>query len=265
MWRSQVRSKSVKSFFDFPEVYDQTMGNRPEDVQREVKSIHELLKRNDLNPARILELGCGTCNHSIALAKLGHRVSGLDLSKNALAYAKQKAEKAGVKIELHHNSFVDFDLGAQFDSAIFMYETFPLIATYDDLHSHFDAVSRHLRPGGLYIIDKDISKHGYGTEYSRWGEKTVPIEGGEVEIWQESLPGNWINGTTHMKYHSRIHLHEQTYETVDEWVSRNDNATMLRFMIDSLPGWELDGLYRRHDLGLDISNETHYFVVLKRE
>jgi len=40
----------------------------------------------------VLDIGCGTCRHSIELAKRGYSVTGLDLSAEMLAKAATKAE-----------------------------------------------------------------------------------------------------------------------------------------------------------------------------
>jgi 2-polyprenyl-3-methyl-5-hydroxy-6-metoxy-1,4-benzoquinol methylase len=49
-------------------------------------------------PAAVLDAGCGTGSLSVALAELGHQVTGIDLSPAMLALAKKKAAAAGVSI-----------------------------------------------------------------------------------------------------------------------------------------------------------------------
>ena len=50
-------------------------------------------------PAQILDIGCGTGSLSLVLARLGHHVTGIDLSPKMIAQAKAKAEQARVDIE----------------------------------------------------------------------------------------------------------------------------------------------------------------------
>lgn len=49
-------------------------------------------------PAKILDIGCGTGSLSLVLAKLGHQVTGIDLSPKMIEQAKAKADEAGMPI-----------------------------------------------------------------------------------------------------------------------------------------------------------------------
>lgn len=69
-------------------------------------------------PGSVLDLGCGTGTHAVYLASQGHRVTGIDFSPKAISLARQKAGKAGVK--------VDFRIGD--------------VTRLKDLHERFDIV-----------------------------------------------------------------------------------------------------------------------------
>jgi ubiquinone/menaquinone biosynthesis C-methylase UbiE len=49
-------------------------------------------------PGAVLDAGCGTGSLSVALAELGHQVTGIDLSPAMLTLAKKKAAASGVSI-----------------------------------------------------------------------------------------------------------------------------------------------------------------------
>ena len=49
-------------------------------------------------PGAVLDAGCGTGSLSVALAEIGHQVTGIDLSPAMLALAENKAAAAGVSI-----------------------------------------------------------------------------------------------------------------------------------------------------------------------
>lgn len=46
----------------------------------------------------ILDIGCGTGSLSVVLAKLGHAVTGIDLSPSMISLAKEKAASGGLQI-----------------------------------------------------------------------------------------------------------------------------------------------------------------------
>ena len=51
--------------------------------------------------ATILDIGCGTGSLSVILARLGHTVTGIDLSPSMIALARTKAAAYGLEIEFH--------------------------------------------------------------------------------------------------------------------------------------------------------------------
>lgn len=56
---------------------------------------------------KILDIGCGTGRHAIELAKRGYRVTGVDLSKNQIERAKEKAREAGVTVDTFDKLSID--------------------------------------------------------------------------------------------------------------------------------------------------------------
>jgi ubiquinone/menaquinone biosynthesis C-methylase UbiE len=54
--------------------------------------------------SRLLDYGCGTCNHAIPMAKDGAEVLGMDVSERMVELSREKVEKEGLhhKIKLVH-------------------------------------------------------------------------------------------------------------------------------------------------------------------
>jgi 2-polyprenyl-3-methyl-5-hydroxy-6-metoxy-1,4-benzoquinol methylase len=64
---------------------------------------------------RALDLGCGTGVHAVWLAQQGFDVVAIDFVAAAIAAARERAEGAGVEVELHEGDVVDYDAPAPFD------------------------------------------------------------------------------------------------------------------------------------------------------
>ncbi len=58
-------------------------------------------------PARILDLGCGTGSISVLLAEMGHSVTGIDLSPRMIEQATAKAHRHAVAIDVRIGDAAD--------------------------------------------------------------------------------------------------------------------------------------------------------------
>lgn len=63
---------------------------------------------NGLAPKRVLELGCGPGRNAIYMAKNGCEVDAIDISSNAIEWAKERAREERVNIDFHCISLFDF-------------------------------------------------------------------------------------------------------------------------------------------------------------
>ena len=63
--------------------------------------IKKLIKHLNLKKkSKVLDAGCGKGRHSIEIEKLGHIVTGIDLSKNSIKFAK-KHENSNLNFIVH--------------------------------------------------------------------------------------------------------------------------------------------------------------------
>jgi SAM-dependent methyltransferase len=94
----------------------------------------------------VLELGCGAAQWSIALAGLGARPVGLDLSRRQLEHAREAIAEAGVEFPLLEASAEDVPLDDEsFDVVFCDHGAF----NFADPARLVPECARLLRPGGL--------------------------------------------------------------------------------------------------------------------
>jgi len=106
----------------------------------------ELNVLGDIEGLDVLELGCGAAQWSIALAKLGARPVGLDLSAKQLEHAREAMAKAGVDLPLVEASAEEVPLeGESFDVVFCDHGAF----NFADPCRVVPEAARVLRPAGL--------------------------------------------------------------------------------------------------------------------
>lgn len=125
-------------------------------------------------PRRILDLGCGTGNHDIPLARQGHEVTGLDLSRSQLAVARKKADSAGLAIRFVRADMRSFDLGQTFDAAVCMFGAFGYLLSPSDVVHCLRSLRRHLRPDGVFVFEFWQSSAARPAGFLDWFHKRGP-------------------------------------------------------------------------------------------
>jgi len=102
---------------------------------------------------KILDVGCGTGRHSIELAKRGYNISGIDLSDSLLSRAREKALRAGVRIEFLNLDARNLPFNSEFDVAIMLCEGgFPLMETDEMNFKILKDVTKSLKTTGKLIF-----------------------------------------------------------------------------------------------------------------
>ncbi|HEX4826482.1 MAG TPA: class I SAM-dependent methyltransferase [Candidatus Polarisedimenticolaceae bacterium] len=111
-----------------------------------------LLKENGIaSSAAILDAGCGTGTLALHLAAAGYRVTGVDLSPAMIEAAKAKDRKN--EVTWTTGDLTALDLGATFDGVVSVCDVLNHLDHLDQWEKAFASMRRHLRPGGLAVVD----------------------------------------------------------------------------------------------------------------
>ncbi len=117
----------------YADQYDLLYGDK--NYEAECNLLEQAFKKYGNDVKTILDIGCGTGNHSIPLAHRGYQVTGVDLSENMLAHAREKAKSSNAPSSL---AFFQGDaravnLNQKFDAVLMMFAVLGYQLTNEDV------------------------------------------------------------------------------------------------------------------------------------
>jgi len=148
--------KVVMGIFNelYAEQYDSLYGSK--DYKIECDLIEEAVRRfSTPKPISVLDVGCGTGEHAIEMARRGYVVTGVDLSQQMLDVATVKTAKQPY---LERPRWVcgdlrDFKTAEQYDMAIMMFSVVGYLTSNNDVLAGLRNIRRHIKLGSLLICD----------------------------------------------------------------------------------------------------------------
>lgn len=102
---------------------------------------------------RVLDVACGEGRYARALARLGLRVTGVDISRDLLLEAKERSPMLPGAPQYVLRDMRKLPFFLQFDGAISMFTSFGYFDTDDEDLATFRGVARALVPGGRFVLD----------------------------------------------------------------------------------------------------------------
>lgn len=135
----------------------------PESTEAEVDFIERHL---GLTPgSHLLDVPCGSGRHTLALAARGHRLTGVDISAEAIGYARRAAAEAHVDVELIVAEMRDIPRNGSFDAAVCMGNSFGYL-DFAGTREFVAALAGAVRPGGGLVIDFGATAESVLPHYS---------------------------------------------------------------------------------------------------
>lgn len=126
-------------------------GDTPWDHGMPDFNLTERVKQRPISACKALDIGCGTGDNSIWLAKQGFNATGCDISKTAIGRAKDKASKAGVKCSFMVADFLTDSIPALPFGFVFDRGCLHCITDEDDRRRFVKNVAFHLAEDGLWL------------------------------------------------------------------------------------------------------------------
>ena len=129
------------------------------DYELEAKEIIECISKNKQSHGNdLLDVACGTGSHLKYLSEK-FNCTGIDLNSGILEIAREKLPE----LEFFEADMTNFDLHKQFDIITCLFSSIGYILTKEKLASAFEQFAKHMKKGGLLIIEPWLSKDIYKT------------------------------------------------------------------------------------------------------
>ena len=136
------------------------------------------LERAGLIRGKVLDVGCGTGEHTIMLTRLGYDVLGIDFAPQAVEQARRNAEAKGVDARLEVADAMNLGDSPLYDTIV----DSALFHIFDDADRPKYVASLHgaCRPGGVvHILALSDAGRGFGPEVSE-------------EVIREAFADGWV-------------------------------------------------------------------------
>ena len=143
-------------------------------------------------PAKVLDIGCGTGSLSLVLARLGHQVTGIDLSPKMIAQARAKANKSGLLITFEVMAASKPKLPRQSFNAIVCRHVLWMLSDLPDVLQSWEDL---LAPGAQVLLVEGFWHTGGGLHAEElaaalppsWKNISVVDLSAQPEFWGEEV------------------------------------------------------------------------------
>ena len=192
--------------------YDAIYAGHGKDYAAESEALHGIIEAYKKTAGKdLLDVACGTGVH-LTYLKNWYTAEGLDLDASMLNVARLRHPD----LTFHRADMTTFDLGRQFDAVTCLFSAIGYARTLDGLNAAIDHMARHVRPGGVLVVEPWFS------------------------------PEQWQVGTTHATYIDQSGL-KLARMSISE---RKGDVSVLRFHFLVATLADVQYFNELHELGL---------------
>jgi len=181
------------------------------------EQVRKILKLTGIRRGAVLDLCCGPGRHSVALAKRGFQVTGVDRTRFLLNKARRHAKSARAKVEFVHSDMRDFVRPGAFRLVLNLFTSFGYFNKKDDDRQVLRNMFLSLRAGGVCVIDvfgKERIAKGFASATStRNPDGSLPIQLHEIFDDWTRIRNEWIilkgNRARRYKFHHTLYTGQE--------------------------------------------------------
>ena len=143
---------------------------RPETIEQIVSWLVGTLSlgaASDSEATAVLDCGCGPGLYTSRLAKLGMQVTGVDYSRNSIAYARDFAREHDLPITYRYENYLELADEDEYDVVMLISGDFCPLSP-ENRKRLLGNVRRALRENGRFVLDVTTGSYRYRTGEKNW-------------------------------------------------------------------------------------------------
>ncbi|QEU96277.1 class I SAM-dependent methyltransferase [Streptomyces kanamyceticus] len=134
---------------ELAKVYEIFYRSRGKDWTAEAEEVTRLVRARMPEAGTLLDVACGTGAHLATFREQFDTVEGLEIAPSMLELARQRLPG----LTFHDGDMRDFALEDTFDAVVCMFCAIGYLGTVEELRAAVRAMSDHLSPGGVLVIE----------------------------------------------------------------------------------------------------------------
>lgn len=226
MWTDDHISKQLLDVHLNPDL--DLASRRKSTIETTVEWIKNVVKGDALE---ILDLGCGPGLYCKRLAENGHKVTGIDFSKNSIEYAKRENLSDNLDISYRNGNYLELSDEGKYDLVILVFTDLGVLHP-NDRGLLLTKIYKALKPGGTFIFDvlrdKDLS------------DKVA------AKSWEVNEGGFWCNFLHLALSNSYLYEEEKVILFQHLLQTEGNDLTIYRFWTHFFSHYDLDLMLDTH-------------------
>lgn len=241
-------------------VYDQLMEDAPYGEWK--KFALAMFREYGQDISEVADLGCGTGEFTLKLAREGYQLYGLDNSAEMLTYARGKTENKNSSVQWLQKDLRELAGLQSIDCAVSFCDVINYITSEKELHQVFQGVYQMLKPGGLFLFDVHSLNH---VEEDLIGQTFAEIYDDISCVWfcdSGEEEGEVIHDLTFFVLDSETNQ----YERFDEKHCQRTYSTSVYQALLAQVGFQVSGVFGDFSInpGSVNSNTERIFIACKK-